>query len=179
MYDNGFWVFGYGSLMWQPGFTYAQKSLARLDGFRRAFCMTSVHYRGTDAVPGLVLALDPHDGAGCGGVAYYVASDHAKGTLEYLRERELVSYAYYESNQTITLHEGAEVLALCYVVDRDHAQYAGHASLSDQADIIAHAHGSAGPNWEYLQNTVEHLDALGISDPELSTLHDLVGSRRG
>ena len=93
--DGGFWVFGYGSLIWQPGFDFADRRVATLTGYRRAFCMTSIVYRGTPEAPGLVLALDRGDGAGsCVGVAYQVAAEGAAATLAYLRERELVSYAY-------------------------------------------------------------------------------------
>ncbi len=174
MGNDGFWVFGYGSLIWRPGFDHEQRVLARLDGFSRSFCMTSIHYRGTQAQPGLVLALDPAQGAQVEGVAYFVPPDTAKATLAYLRERELVSYAYYESIQPLTLQDGRVVKALCYVVDRDHAQYAGGLGLPEQARMIATAQGSAGPNRDYLFETLRHLIELGIDPGELAELAALV-----
>ena len=98
---DGFWVFGYGSLIWHPGFDFDDKRLAVLHGWRRAFCMTSVVYRGTPEAPGLVLALDRDEGGHCLGVAYHVAPASSAATLAYLRERELVSYAYDEARVTL------------------------------------------------------------------------------
>lgn len=177
MYENGLWVFGYGSLIWNPGFDYSQKQLAALSGFHRAFCMWSVHYRGTAQAPGLVLALDPMDGASCHGVAYHVAAEGAEAAHEYLRARELVSSAYYEALHPVRLADGRDVPALCYIVDRGHSQYAGGLGLEAQAEVIAQAHGSAGPNCEYLHNTAQHLSALGIADSDMEALSLLVGQK--
>ena len=94
--SNEFWVFGYGSLLWKTGFEYAERRLATLTGFRRSFCMASVHYRGTPENPGLVLALDPNPSASCHGVGFRVEEPIADATLAYLRERELVPSAYIE-----------------------------------------------------------------------------------
>lgn len=176
---GGFWIFGYGSLIWKPGFAFAERRRARLAGFRRAFCMASMHYRGTPEAPGLVLALDAEPGANCGGVAYRVDAAAAAATLGYLRERELVSYAYREERHPVAVEGGAEVEALCYVIDRDHAQYRGGLSLEAQAEVIARAVGPMGPNAEYLDNTVAGLAALGIVDPELERLQALVRARSG
>ncbi|MXU64258.1 gamma-glutamylcyclotransferase [Oceanomicrobium pacificus] len=176
---DGFWVFGYGSLIWRPGFAYAEREIALLTGYHRSFCMRSIHYRGTAEAPGLVLALDPEAGATCQGVAYRVAEPEAEAALAYLRARELVSDAYRETRAAVTLASGAEVEAVCYVMDTAHDQYAGRLPLEDQAEIICRAHGSAGPNHEYLSNTVASLEGLGISDPDLHRLRDLVEARRG
>jgi len=91
--EEGFWVFGYGSLMWNPGFAFAERVPATLLGYARSFCMWSIHHRGTPEEPGLVLALDLEDRASCRGLAFHVSRDHAAATLAYLRERELVSSA--------------------------------------------------------------------------------------
>ncbi len=175
------WVFGYGSLIWRPGFDFAERRLATLSGYRRAFCMTSVHYRGTPEAPGLVLALDAEAGARCRGVAYRAPAETAEAVIAYLRERELVSYAYREVRLPVALDDdgdgGGEVEALAYVVDRDHAQYRGGLSLEDQAEVIARAVGPMGPNVDYLVNTVESLAALGLADPELERLAELVRLR--
>ena len=142
--QGGFWVFGYGSLIWHPGFAFADRRLATLRGWRRAFCMTSIVYRGTPEAPGLVLALDADPEGHCLGVAYRVAGPEAAATLAYLRERELVSYAYDEVEVPVELEDGATVAALAYVSNRAHAQYRGGLDLEAQAEVIARASGPAG-----------------------------------
>ncbi len=178
MYQDGLWVFGYGSLIWNPGFEFAQKHLAELRGFRRDFCMWSVHYRGTALSPGLVLALDAAAGESCHGVAYYIDETNAAAAHEYLRARELVSAAYVEGFQEVVLKNGDIVRAVCYIVDRDHGQYAGGLSPERQAEVIASAKGSAGPNHEYLQNTATHLAELGIADSHMDALYEMVCHKR-
>ncbi|MEZ5676625.1 cation transport protein ChaC [Thalassovita litoralis] len=168
------WVFGYGSLLWNPGFDVAESQLARLPGFHRSFCMRSIHHRGTEENPGLVLALDAADAAACNGVALAV-HDHEQDTvLAYLRERELVSSAYLETVQQVQLRDGRQVSALTYIVDPHHVQYCGGLPLEEQAQIIAHAVGGRGPNTEYLYNTAAHLGELGIRDHELDWLTERV-----
>ncbi|MEM9970559.1 MAG: gamma-glutamylcyclotransferase [Pseudomonadota bacterium] len=164
------WVFGYGSLVWNPGFPVAEQRLATLSGFARSFCMSSIHHRGTEDHPGLVLALDPQDGASCRGVAFRVPDDAAVETVAYLRERELVSSAYVERVLEVALDGGQPVTALVYVVDTDHVQYVGGMTLEKQAQIIAQARGGRGPNTEYLYNTHSHLTELGIEDADLAWL---------
>lgn len=174
MQQQDFWVFGYGSLLWRPGFEYAERRLATLQGFSRSFCMSSVHYRGTAEAPGLVLALDADHVAECHGVGFRVLADQADEVLAYLRERELISSAYIEQRHKINFHEGGAAEAVCYVIDRTHEQYRGALSLVEQAEIIATAVGGAGPNVEYLVNTVAHLADLGIADTDLEHLAMLV-----
>ena len=175
-YEDGIWIFGYGSLIWNPGFAYECRQRATVTGFRRAFCLWSVHYRGNEQHPGLVLGLDPAQGAYCEGVAYFVGADEAKEAHQYLRARELVSYAYHERAAPLQLEDGQQVQAICYIVDPTHVQYAGGLSLAEQAGVILSATGSAGPNLEYLQNTAAHLEALGIEDQNMRRLIELTNS---
>lgn len=168
------WVFGYGSLVWNPGFAWSRRALARLDGYRRSFCMRSIHHRGTEAAPGLVLALDAAEGAHCTGVAFEIAPQIAEETLEYLRARELISAAYLETVQPITLDDGSRVDAVVYVIDRAHGQYCGGLALEEQARIIAGAVGGRGPNCDYLHQTAAHLAELGLHDGELEWLSERV-----
>jgi cation transport protein ChaC len=174
MTQSPLWVFGYGSLMWNPGFRFEDRVLATLPGFARTFCMRSIHHRGTDADPGLVLALDPTPGTACHGLAFRVAPGDAAPTLDYLRERELISSAYLEERHPVTLADGDRVEAVTYVVDTAHVQYCGGLPLETQAQIIARAVGGRGPNTEYLYNTVSHLTELGIDDRDLAWLVDRV-----
>lgn len=164
------WVFGYGSLLWNPGFEVAETLVARLDGYARSFCMRSIHHRGTEEQPGLVLALDEQPGTCCKGLALRVAAGHEETTLAYLRERELISSAYLERTLPVHLQDGATVQALTYVIDPKHVQYCGALPLEEQARIIAGAVGGRGPNTEYLYNTVDHLNQIGLEDSDLDWL---------
>ncbi len=144
------WVFGYGSLIWHPGFDFDDRRLAVLSGYRRAFCMTSIAYRGTPEAPGLVLALDADADGHCAGVAYHVPAATAAATYDYLSARELISYAYDEARVDVALDDGRTVEALAYVSNPAHPQYAGGLSLEAQAEVIARARGPRGPNADYL-----------------------------
>ena len=168
------WVFGYGSLLWNPGFEVAEQQLATVDNYHRSFCMRSIHHRGTDADPGLVLALDAAHGANCQGLALRVADGQEDATLQYLHERELISSAYVELNLATTLHDGRDITAVTYVIEKDHVQYCGGLPLEEQAQIIARAAGGRGPNTEYLYNTTSHLHELGIADADLDWLTERV-----
>lgn len=162
------WVFGYGSLIWDPGFPVAERCIARADGWHRSFCMRSIHHRGTVENPGLVLALDRADGAACTGVAFRVTPGEEAGTLAALRERELVSSAYLETTLPVVTDRGM-LAALTYVIDPEHVQYC-HLDREEQARIIAGASGGRGANRDYLWSTAAHLAELGIADPDLEWL---------
>lgn len=164
------WVFGYGSLIWQPDFPVAEMRLARASGWTRSFCMWSIHHRGTPEAPGLVLALDAQPGSSCDGVALRVAPGHEPETLAMLRERELVSSAYEERWLPVDLQDGGQITALAYVMDRSHVQYTGALSLEDQAQIIRQARGGRGENRDYLYATSLKLAELGIGDSDLAWL---------
>jgi cation transport protein ChaC len=161
------WVFGYGSLIWNPGFSVADRQIARLNGWHRSFCMRSIHHRGSVEAPGLVLALDRQEDARCDGVAFAVKPGHEDATIAVLRERELVSSAYLETTLAVTLRQGGQVAALTYVIDPDHDQYCGGLPLEEQARIIARSVGGRGRNSDYLFSTADHLSSLGITDPDL------------
>ncbi|MCG7572445.1 gamma-glutamylcyclotransferase [Phaeobacter sp. CNT1-3] len=168
------WVFGYGSLLWNPGFSPAEQALATLPDYHRSFCMSSIHHRGTVEKPGLVLALDELSGSACHGLALSVRDGEEDEVLAYLRERELVSSAYLEKVLEVQLRDGRRVEAVTYVIDPHHDQYCGGMELEKQAAIIAHAVGGRGPNPEYLFNTAAHLHELGIQDAELDWLTERV-----
>lgn len=169
-----FWVFGYGSLMWRPGFPYTRALHARLVGHARAFCIYSIHYRGNLERPGLVLGLD--QGGTCEGMAFQVAPKHAHDVLTYLREREQVTGVYREAHVPIELMDGSgrEVMALTYLAEPAHPGYAGHLPLPRQARIIRGAHGDAGTNLEYVVNTLAHLRSLNIKEPGLERLANVI-----
>lgn len=164
------WVFGYGSLLWNPGFEVAENAIGTLPDYARSFCMRSIHHRGTVADPGLVLALDQQAGEACEGVALRVVPGQEVQTLAYLRERELISSAYLEKELHVRLSDGRAVTALVYVIDEGHEQYCGGLPLEEQAQIIARAVGGRGPNTEYLYNTADHLGTVGLHDPAMDWL---------
>ena len=183
MQRGDLWVFGYGSLMWRPGFDYLERRLARLDDFKRCFSLASWHYRGTRERPGLVLGLDWAPGDGCVGVALRVCPSQgparprlprrARARLLCLFRDALPGHAALRR----TGPRGETREALCYVVDRTHEQYAGGLTLEQQSERILAAAGSSGPNAEYLMNTLAKLEELGIPDPELARLGELVRAR--
>lgn len=186
------WVFGYGSLMWRPGFRHAERSPAVVTGYHRAFCIASTLHRGTRARPGLVLGLDR--GGACSGIAYRVAADDTASVLAYLRERELVYGVYRETWVMAELTEGTDepnqhtpivngasdddphpriVTALAYTVERCHPSYVGRMPLRAQATIVRGARGRSGANLDYLINTVRHLQELGIRERSMERLMGL------
>jgi cation transport protein ChaC len=164
------WVFGYGSLIWDPEFPVAERAPATLPGWRRSFCMRSLHHRGTPAQPGLVLALDAEAGAACRGLALRAAPGSEAATLAMLRARELVSAAYRETALPVMFDDGRAVSALAFVIDRAHPQYCGGLPLEEQARIIARAAGGRGRNRDYLWQTAAHLAELGLADADLDWL---------
>ncbi|TIP09938.1 gamma-glutamylcyclotransferase [Mesorhizobium sp.] len=157
-----FWVFGYGSLIWRPGFAHVETRRARLHGYRRSLCVYSFVHRGTRDRPGLVLGLDR--GGSCIGLAFRVPGDLRNEVIAYLRDRELVTNVYLERTLSIRLDESETVEAIAYVVDRDHEQYAGALDAAHAATVVRGATGQSGKNEDYVFSTLEHLEALGIRD---------------
>ncbi|HSR71267.1 MAG TPA: gamma-glutamylcyclotransferase [Kiloniellales bacterium] len=170
-----FWVFGYGSLMWNPGFPHLEVRPARLHGYHRHFCIYSHRYRGTPDCPGLVLGLDR--GGSCRGLAYRVPAAEGEAVLDYLHEREMVTGVYRPTWLDVETAQG-KVRAAAFVVDRAHGQYAGRLAPDQLVDLILQGHGRQGACVEYLENTVRHLDALGLTDRPLKRLLKLVHARR-
>ena len=170
------WVFGYGSLMWRPGFEHAERRPAVLHGRRRAFCIYSVHHRGRPERPGLVLGLVP--GGSVRGMAFRVPEEAWPRAYAYLLEREQPSETYVEARVPVRLEGGRLVEALVFLSDRDHPQWAGDLELEAQAERIASARGLSGPNVDYLADLVAHLRAEGSPDPRMERLLDLVNARR-
>ena len=166
------WVFGYGSLMWRPGFEALERVPARLKGLHRALCVYSFVHRGTPERPGLVLGLDR--GGMCRGIAFRVAGAARAETVAYLRGREQVTSVYLETMRRIELEDESrrQVRALCYVVNRGHVQYAGRLTLAEQLDRVRHGRGRSGPNSDYVVETVRALEALGYRETDLHLLAD-------
>jgi len=163
------WVFAYGSLLWNPGFPYAEACRAQVYGYHRALCVWSWIYRGTPSVPGLVLGLDR--GGSCLGLAYRVPEAERRRVAEYLFGRELVSRVYRPVCPLARLADGRRVRVLAFAVDRAHVQYAGRLAPEEAAGIVARARGRKGPNWDYVRNTVLGLERLGAPHGLLHEVH--------
>ncbi|WP_366655078.1 gamma-glutamylcyclotransferase [Fodinicurvata sp. EGI_FJ10296] len=169
------WVFGYGSLMWNPGFRFVDRRDATLYGYHRRFCVYSFRYRGTPEAPGLVLGLDR--GGSCRGVAFKIAPEDKPLALQYLWDREMVNGVYRPTEVRLRItsapdwnHEHSVIDASTFVVDRDHQQYCPELSPDTAATLIATRRGQNGPNADYLLNTVAHLTAAGITNTALHRL---------
>lgn len=176
-------MFAYGALMWDRPFRYAEVRRALVLGYHRAFCIYSYFYRGTPQRPGLVLGLDP--GGSCRGLAFRIAARDADETLRRLHEREMITRVYRPRDLPVRLldaergPQGRRVKALAYVANRGHRQYAGKLTPARTAELILQGEGETGSCRAYLENTVAHLDELGIRDAGLTRLHRIVRARAG
>jgi cation transport protein ChaC len=170
------WVFGYGSLIWKPGFAFLEQRPARLIGEHRSLCIYSMIHRGTPEKPGLVLGLDR--GGACQGVAFRVAAALRAETVTYLRQREQITGVYREVLRSVWLADDPRqrVSAMVYVADRSHVQYAGRLTLDEQLRLVRQGHGASGPNVDYVISTVAALEAQGVRD---KPLHRLAARLRG
>ena len=162
------WVFGYGSLIWRPGFDYVRAVPALLRGAHRSLCIYSHRHRGTPDRPGLVFGL--LRGGSCRGVAFEVGRERWPQVYDYLREREMDRGVYREARRPIELGDGATVTALAFMVDERHAQYAGRLEIAEQVRLVRSGVGESGPNHEYVLATARHLKRLGIHDKYLDEL---------
>jgi cation transport protein ChaC len=171
-----FWVFAYGSLMWRPDMAFAERRQALLHGHHRRLCVYSHVHRGSPERPGLVMGLDR--GGACRGIAYRIEEVQWPGTLDYLRAREQVTSVYVESHRPVRLLDGDKrvVTALVYEADRAHRQYAGRLSLEEQVRHVLQGVGISGRCLDYVNQTLEHLNEMGIRDGGLEALGKLVSS---
>ena len=163
------WIFGYGSLMWRPGFEFIHQTQGRLSGYHRRLSVYSNHYRGTEEKPGLVLGLDR--GGSCAGMAFEVADDKWSEVLSYVRKREMITGVYREIVKQV-YREGhtQPVLAVTYAVDRKHPQCAPPLSVEDTMTFVAQGHGHSGSCADYVRNTLIHLRGMGLHDEGLERL---------
>ena len=172
------WVFGYGSLIFNPVMDYVERARGRIYGHHRRFCLWTRLGRGSPDCPGLVLALDR--GGSCTGIAYRLNPDVAIAELDLLWRREMVTLAYRAS--WLTFHpdghkDGAGKRAISFVSRPERENFAGPMTLDEEADVIASASGFIGPCRDYLFDTVKALEADGISDPHLKKLQRAVERR--
>jgi cation transport protein ChaC len=174
IYNNNIeWVFGYGSLMWDPGFAYIGKQPATLTGFHRSFCIYSHHYRGTPERPGLVLGLD--EGGVCQGIAFRVDRSKWLNVVNYLDKRELIGYAYQGVKVDIKFERSGTVAqAYTYIADPSHLKYAGNIGFKRSVDTIMNGVGVGGLNRDYLISLLRQLKSYGYEEPYLYQLMDRI-----
>jgi len=161
------WVFGYGSLMWNPGFHYLRKHPALLYGYHRALCIYSTRHRGTPEEPGLVMGLAR--GGSCHGMAFLVERRRVAETLLALWHREMHGRTYHPRLVNVRV-EAKPVKALAFVVDKEHKHYAGELAVEEIARRVVRCRGQRGPNIDYLLNTIAHLEDLGVRDRRLASV---------
>lgn len=162
------WVFGYGSLMWSPGFRSSQKSAGKVHGYHRSLCVYSHRYRGTPRRPGLVMGLCR--GGSCWGMVYRVAAARAVRVLRYLYRREMRNRVYRPSFVRVRIRDGREIRALAFVADARHRQFAGDLDVPRTAALVAQGVGKRGSNIDYLSFTLAHMHELGVRDPHLDRI---------
>lgn len=162
------WVFGYGSLMWDPRFEHVEVARGRVFGYHRALCLLSVRNRGTPERPGLVVALDR--GGSCHGLSFRVPAARVADTRSYLWERELYTGAYRPLDVPVRLADGRRVTALTFAVVAGHPQHHHPDTPKRAAELVLQGHGAYGSALDYLRNVVRHLDDFGIPDGPLHTV---------
>src|SRR5690242_8592592 len=166
------YVFGYGSLIWNPGFEFVHSERALLRGAHRSLSVYSHRHRGTPERPGLVFGLSR--GGSCAGVAFEVAPSEWNDVFTYLQDREQDRGVYREAWRKIELADGEAVSALVYLVNEDHPQYAGRLDIGEQVRLVSRSTGESGRNAEYVRRTAEHLLSLGIRDRTLLAIVDAI-----
>lgn len=173
--DADVWVFAYGSLMWNPAFHYAEARPATVHGYHRRFCLHSPVGRGTREQPGLMLGLER--GGSCRGIVFRIEASRAREELDVILARELVADAY-RPIWVRARTAGAVRPAIAFAIDETLPSYAGRLSEEETARRIAAASGALGHNADYLEDTVVHLQALGVRDRSLEAVRDRVRALR-
>ena len=162
------WIFAYGSLIWDPEFSWAETEPALLHGYHRSFCVYSYDYRGTPAQPGLVLGLDR--GGSCRGMAFRLSSDALAEAIDSVWLREMSGRRVYDVRLLPVRTGHGMRMALAFTVLRDCPDYTGRLSLDEAARLILGAVGRRGTCRDYFENTLRHLERLGLADTLLRSL---------
>jgi cation transport protein ChaC len=171
------WVFGYGSLMWSPGFRHGEKRLARVHGYHRALCILSTRYRGTQRKPGLVMGLCR--GGSCWGMAFRVPAADVRRCLRRLWSREMTRRVYRPRLVPVRARGGRSLRALAFIADPGHPAYVRELDLHGRAQLVAQGIGQRGPCVDYIRNTLDHMHALGVRDPHLERVLQAALSLKG
>jgi cation transport protein ChaC len=163
--EGDLWVFGYGSLMWSPGFSHADRAMGRAHGYHRALCILSNRYRGTSERPGLVVGLCR--GGSCWGMAFRVSAPQVRRVAGALWRREMLNNVYIPTMVSVDIGRRRRIRALAFVADTSHQQFVREMDLHQRARLVAQGIGQRGRCVDYIRNTLEHMAALGLRDPHL------------
>jgi len=164
------WIFGYGSLMWSPGFRPAERKTGLVRGYHRAMCILSSRYRGTPEKPGLVMGLCR--GGSCWGIAFRVPAARVQRVMRALWKREMLNNVYLPTMLNVTVGPKQRIRALAFVADATHRQFVRELDLHGRARLVAQGIGERGRCVDYIRNTLEHMLALGVNDPHLARILD-------
>ena len=170
------WVFGYGSLMWAPGFAFRERSVGLLRGYHRALCILSTRYRGTHRRPGLVMGLCR--GGSCWGMAFRVPAARIPAALRRLWNREMPRRVYRARLVPVRISRGRRVRALAFIADPAHPQFMRELDLHSRAQLVAQGVGERGPCTEYIRATLRHMQALGVGDAHLTRVLETAEAMR-
>ena len=168
---DGIWVFGYGSLMWNPDFILEEKRTGTIYGYQRRLCLKSIVYRGTSDYHGLVFGLDKGDS--CQGMVYRIAEENIQSEMLKIWEREMFAGTYIPSWVNVNTKQGT-ISAVTFVINHEHEHYIPHIEMEEIAERVVKAEGTCGSCHEYVQNTVKSLHQLGLRDPGLEQLLTLI-----
>ena len=162
------WIFGYGSLMWSPGFPFKAQLVARVHGYHRALCILSTRYRGTPRKPGLVMGLCR--GGSCWGVAFRVEASRVRRVLARLWSREMPRRVYEPRLVRASSRRGRPIHALAFIADPGHPSYVRELDLHGRARLVAQGLGQRGHCVDYIRNTLDHMHGVGVRDPHLERI---------
>ena len=169
--EGGIWIFGYGSLMWNPDFKLVEKRTGYLKGYHRSLCLKSLVYRGTSDYHGLVFGLDKGDS--CQGMAYRIAEENIHSEMQKIWEREMFAGTYIPTWVNVTTKQGV-IPTVTFVINHEHEHYIPDLEMQEIAERVVRAEGTCGSCHDYVQNTVKSLHQLGLRDPALEQLLTLI-----
>ena len=162
------WIFGYGSLMWAPGFGYREKRVGRVHGYHRALCILSTRYRGTQSRPGLVVGLCR--GGSCWGMAFRIEAQRVHRVLKHLWNREMPRRVYEPRLVPVHTAKGRPLRALAFLADPAHPSFVRELDLHGRARLVAQGIGQRGHCIDYIRNTIEQMHEVGVRDPHLERI---------
>ena len=162
---RSFWIFGYGSLIWRPDFSFIKSTVGFIKGWRRVFWQGSTDHRGTPGAPGRVVTMVPDEREICVGMAYNIAPERYAETIDLLDYREKGGYQL--EFLPVVFENNEEVFASVYIATPDNCEFLGEAAPEEIARQISSACGPSGSNDEYVIKLARALRKIGANDPHV------------